>query len=676
MSYTYLGATLYTIDDGGVQIRPTKTYLPTPASPQSTVSVGEKLRLTMQVRKSPGTFADGEIFVFNARLFGDPSQNPTPPIIGSGWRIDITDNGGLVGVATLVTNLSTTANNNPQQNLSLQNISFISADTIMVFDFEFVVTIDIAEWIGAVVVNNGSRLLKTTIENPNELNNNSASSFSRVDSIIELFFYEANNQLDPVTFIDPIARTLAAPQLNTFSIPISTKYYDDKVGGGSNWVTATTKEDNFLEVVEVTGGNITNSVEVNHKANPFKSPAVLANFDIVDNRLVRDSSMDVHLEINSPEVLNAYTHILATLIRVDNVVDSTDFLTAYQSNIALIPKLDVTTNWINGEAFGTPSAWGVAAGILSIDFKLDGTKLDPTGTYQIIILTIENNEDYSSSHITPPLTPLLAPINLPTSITGVIETYNNQFTNINDVSIANFERVKLRIEVDATGYPNFASELSTIRLKSTLLGQDTEVSTFRYPSGPGSGPLQIAVTSAFPLFTFEVELRGPHNTSPSTPLQSFQEWELVMEANGIFGVEEVVIKFEQLLKHRGDDTTRLNGFRVLDYGDFQIGTLTEKKYICTDDDKVVLEYCKNGGANMNLLAMFMSTNPISQPLESIEEEESYASAFLPQLSSGFLEDVDVSFTTQLDPDKAYFVLDTSTLQQGGDYYVEALTYNI
>jgi hypothetical protein len=75
MSYTYLGATLYTIDDGGVQIRPTKTYLPTPASPQSTVSVGEKLRLTMQVRKSPGTFADGEIFVFNARLFGDPSQN-------------------------------------------------------------------------------------------------------------------------------------------------------------------------------------------------------------------------------------------------------------------------------------------------------------------------------------------------------------------------------------------------------------------------------------------------------------------------------------------------------------------------------------------------------------------------------------------------------------------------
>ena len=79
---------------------------------------------------------------------------------------------------------------------------------------------------------------------------------------------------------------------------------------------------------------------------------------------------------------------------------------------------------------------------------------------------------------------------------------------------------------------------------------------------------------------------------------------------------------------------------------------------------------------MNLLAMFIQAPPISQPKDNIEEEESYVSPYLPQLSSGFLEDVDVSFTTQLDPDKAYFVLDTSTLQQGGEYYVEALTYNI
>ena len=579
MSYTYLGATLYTIDDSGIQIRPTKTYLPTPASPQSTVSVGEKLRLTLQIRKSPGAFIGGEIFVFNARLFGDPSQNPTPPLLGNGWRIDITDNGGLVGVSTLVTSLSTTANNNPQQNLSLQNISFISTNTIMVFDFEFLVTIDIAEWIGAVVVNNGSRLTRTTIQNPNELNNNSASSFSRVDSIVELFFYEADNQLNPITFADPIARTLADPQLDTFSIPISTKYYDDKVGGGSNWVTSTTKDDNFLEVVEVSGGNITNSVGVSHKSNPFKSSAVLANFDIADNKLVRDVSMDVHIEINSPEPLNSYTHIIATLIRVDNVVDSVDFLTAYQSNIALIPKLDATTTWINGEAFGTPSSWGVAAGVLSIDFKLDGTKLDPTGTYQIVILTVENNEDYSSSHITPPLDPKLAPIQLPTSIVGVIETYNNQFTNINDVSIANFERVKLRLEVDATAYPNFATELSSIKVFSILPGQLGEISSFRYPIGPGSGPLQIVVGGAYPNFTFEVDIRGCYNPSSITPLESLHQWELVFEVNGIFGVEEVSIKFLQLLKHRGDDIVRIDGFRILDYADFQIGTLTEKKYI-------------------------------------------------------------------------------------------------
>lgn len=676
MAYGYTSIELYTIDDSGAQVRPTQTYLPLPADPPTTLTIGEKVRLAIQVRNDSGTFQDGDVFVFNARLFARIFPSTKPPF-GFGWRIDIRDIGGgvLDGFPTLVSNIATVTNVDSQKNYSLQNFVFSVGNTFMDFEFDFYVTTDLAAWIGEIVVSNESRFLNSTPQNPNVLNNNSACSYVYSGAFVELFMYEADNNLDPVPFGDPTVRdTVNNPGLDSFAIPVSTKWYDEKVGGLSNWVTSTTKEDNFLSVFRVSGGGLTNITDISHKDNPFQSTATISNFDVLDNRLIVDGSMDVHIEISSPSA-NLYSHVLAILIKVDDVVDSTDFLAAYQSNIALIPKLDAATAWINGEVFGTPSAWNAAANVLTIDYKLDGTKLDPNATYQIITIAIDDATNYSSSHITPQLNPSLYSISLPTSITGKIQTYNNEFVNVNDLSIANFERVRVVIEVDATGYPNFATELDQIRLKSTLLGQNTETSSYRFATGQTSGVYEIEVVDAAPIYTISAVIRGYYNTA-ATPLQSFHEWELVFESAGIGGVEEVVIKFEQRLKHRRDDTTRLNGFRVLDYDDFQIAVLTEKSFICTDDDRVVIEVEKNGLPNMNLIAMFIPANPTSQPRDSVEEEESYASAYLDQLSSGFLDSVDVDFAAQLDPNKAYYVLNTSTLQQGTTYYVEALCYDI
>ena len=265
MALTYTSVELYTIDDSGLQIRPTKTYLPTPADPQTTMSIGEKIRLSITINKSAPGVRVGDIFVFNARLFGTTSNNPTPILTGAGWKIEI--GGGLVPSVTLVTQLATAANNDPQQNYTIQNVIVAGQD--LSFDFEFYVTTDIAEWIGAVSSANESRWLKDTPLNGNNLILNASNSYSSLASFLEISFYESDSNLQPLTFQDPIARDTNAPQLDTFSIPVATKWYDERVGGNSNWVGATAaKDDNYLQLLTISGGNVTNATSQTHKANP------------------------------------------------------------------------------------------------------------------------------------------------------------------------------------------------------------------------------------------------------------------------------------------------------------------------------------------------------------------------------------------------------------------------
>jgi hypothetical protein len=75
--------------------------------------------------------------------------------------------------------------------------------------------------------------------------------------------------------------------------------------------------------------------------------------------------------------------------------------------------------------------------------------------------------------------------------------------------------------------------------------------------------------------------------------------------------------------------------------------------------------------------MILNDTPTLQPpgvIPSVDEEESYASAFLPTLTSTHISQVDATFTTQLDPDKAYFVVDVDFLTT--QKYFNALIYNI
>ena len=69
MPYFYTNIDLETIDSTGANLRPVKNYIPGPVPPRVDISMGELLRLTIEVQKStPGAprFGAGQFFGFNS----------------------------------------------------------------------------------------------------------------------------------------------------------------------------------------------------------------------------------------------------------------------------------------------------------------------------------------------------------------------------------------------------------------------------------------------------------------------------------------------------------------------------------------------------------------------------------------------------------------------------------
>lgn len=699
MPYKYTAITLESIDPTGVNIRPVKAFLP--AAPVTTpeFSMGELVRLKMDIDATTGAskFRAEEQFCFSLRLFSSPDEIHHFIPQSKGWRIKIKQ-----GAAGLVADwgLSTGGREPIDQNFSINSITISSpSERTLSIEFDFYITQDLQEWIGFGFIDNNQRWLQNQPLATNELSNFTESAFKRLESYMEIAFFQCDDNLLPFTLTgaaahDPIARDVTAgqSQYETFAIKLGLKWYDQIVGAQNDWINDTTKVDNWLKSIEINAGNWTTPItEVTRKGDQAEYEDTLRNFNfdqrgenttqLVINELGDTTAQknNVTIKIGSPNLAD-YTNVVLQLIRVEQQNDGVNFAQSYQLFAADIPKAQPAVTVLNGP-IETPSAFAVAAGELTIDFILNGEKLEAGANYQMIVLLYKNDggDDFSSVHTSPTISTTAANVNVPT-IEGFIDTYNNTFgPAVNDVSIASFERIKLRLRVDSNPYgaAAFLTDLQGIRLTSTILGETVaDVSSTSFPQGiPTANPRVITITDlGGGLFSFECEFRGYY--AATVTRRSFHKWELIFNPSGP-NQHPFTGRFEQRLTHRPEDTVRLPSMRILEFGVFP-GILTEKIYICENlDTKVVVEVTKSGAPNANLLAMILNDTPTQEApgvIPSVDEEESYGSAFLPTLTSPHIESVDTTFLTQLDPDKAYFVVDVDFLTTFK--FFNALIYDI
>jgi hypothetical protein len=692
MAYYYTAIELESIDESGANLRPVKAYLPGPV-PLVPISIGERLRLTITFAKTAPSvpkFKDGQTFAFNIKLFADEIHSLAPK--GTGWRIQVKQTpAGKKAKATI----DTGGREAIDQNITMQSVTLGAGDTEMTLVFDFFVTSDVTDWIGLNQITEQLNIWRWTRSNrasEDDLDNSEQSAFRALQSWIEVAIWEADEDLNPLTVQnaspqDPIVRDPLNPQFETFAMEVGLKWYDQVVGANNEWNTTTAKDDNWLKSVSVTAGNLGVITQVDQKGYPFDYDSVLRNFTfdvgdsttqlVINNR--GDATADknnVTVVIGSPNYTD-YTDLVCHLIRVDAPNELADFTKTYQLATANIPKLFPGVSVLDGP-IETPSAWSVAAGELTIDLILNGEKLQAGGEYYLIFVLTKDDDgqDFSSSHITTSMSVTLANVNVPT-VAGFIDTYNNSYgPTINDVSLANFERVKIGIIVDSNPYgPTFEDDLAQVRLRSILLGQNAIVSSKKFPAGLGVGSPEVIITDlGAGLWEFSATLRSYY--AATVIGQSTHTWELEFTPSGFNQPDTWVGKFEQRLKHRPNDLIRLPNMRILDFSVFP-GVLSPKTFICTNiDEFVVIELEKNGAPNANLIAMILQSGPnVATPtvLPSIEEAESYVGN-LPQLSSTSITAVDVDFAAQLSADKAYYVVRVADLSPAKVFH--ALAINI
>lgn len=693
MGYTYTIVELESIDETGANIRPVKSYVPVVPA-RTSISIGEKLRLTLQIGSSPQKFQQGQIFCLNLKLFSSPTDIRSLIPQGFGWKIQIeAGSGGLVAQASMPFDAA-------NRNFTINSVGLSSADRFLDIEMDFFVTADLHDWAVKEFINNNKRLLRNSFTSDFDLYNTKSSAFNREDSYIEIAIFECDDNLQPFSILtpspqDPIVRDAAATQFETFAINCSCKWYDENEGAQNQWVSTTDKADNFLQSININADQLLDVTDIEHRGYPHYYRDTMRNFifDAETTQLVVNvqgttlaKKNAVNIVIDTPNI-GTFSQLIMYLIRIDRENDAVNFVDSYMLDAATIPKAQPAVATINGGVFETPSAWGTAGGLTTIDFIMNGEFLQAGGEYHLVALLYDDASDFSSAHVSPPLSASLAQIPTIPTITGIISTYKQDHVNVNDLSVTNFERVKLRIEVDGNPYglTAFQQELRQVRLKSTLLGQNTTQTSTNFQffltngttSGVGNPEINV-IDLGGGVWAFEVTLRSYYTALGI--LQSFHEWELVFELSGFNQPEEVVLKFEQRLRHRPVDNVRLPAMRILDYADFQIGTLTEKFFICTDDERIVIETTKNGVPDANQIAILLTQNPANSLTSSVNnqdvvEEDPYVGN-LPLLTSVIIEDVDPLFSSQLDPDKAYWVLVVDGFSQAGSWFVETLIYDV
>lgn len=656
MAYTITACTLEPLQEDGTAI------FATPYDLQSEIGVfgfGDYLRLTMTVTSTSTNYAAGQRFVFNPCLFAATSSATGFPL-GVGWVIEImtTAAGGTFDIR-LVTG-------GAQSDITQQNVKVraaLTAANVLVLELYFYASQDIFDYVKALPRNNRATL-QTAALGQNILDNVAQSIWRRANGFLGFVIYEADANLRPsaVTYADPYARNPATAYQKQNSYEVSGCFIDNVAGAAQAWVAGALTKNSLTE--------LTSQVNSYKFAGQLRRPApqysnrIDDNFTVVpdEDQLIISAQNDVRIEIAAPDFVPDYA--VLRLWRVDdaNLLSVQPFVDEYAIKWGkMATNATAYPNPLSSDAvFSTPSVLTLANPTI-LQFKINGNYLAPDARYRVWVGLYNSITRETSTHISTPLrtgtsaTPTL-------TITGNTQLYDYEYPNANDVEISERERFRSAITMQAATYSfvggaaAFGAQLQRVSVEVNDGTNILASGVYDFVNGQSVGGAPVLLSVAGTNYTFAFDYRAPADSAVpvATDLSVvFIATFRVPNANG--SNDLLSIRYPQVIRRRAENTVRIVSLRFLDFSEWEIGNIVPIDTFCANTNLYVVEAELDAvplDATLQAYAIFGSPNGS----ETIVEEESYASAYLPQLSAPQLSYVDITFGV----DKlAYFVLDIS-----------------
>lgn len=682
MGYTYSLATLRRRDFTSNVERSSIFYLM--GAGDLELAIGEFLYMQLEISTTTN-FTNGQTFFINWNLFA-PLQRNQLAANGTGWRIDITEPsaGLLVATATLVA-----GNNSLNQNYRLIAANIPAANNAMALDFVLFVTNDTKDWLGNFTNNNTARWLQSAVNANTALTQNSGVSAYRNAnsgfSFFEIYAYETTNGSSPssAAFADPFVRMPTNVTVKQISKRTKIKWYDTHFNNAQSWTSTSELAYNGLGSITAkyspTSPVITNIKRVKY---PFLSDTIDLNFEPNSQLFPRSLNYTGYNYFNANILLGtvlspaAIDRVTARIIRVDNINSTTDFYTALEANENDIPLLNGTAapNWLNGGFFGTPTAVTQTPGNLSIQFLVDGTKLQYKARYRLVFIVYDTTTDFVSTHISPELiADFAAPADIGIPDTNV-RTYNTQHPNSNDVTLSLFERFELLMNLDKTVYTGgvFNDELQLVEVEEIQGGNVLNRWTYNFAPNANNinSGIDIVLNDATDL-TVSLTRRAGYATPLLVALTNYTyRWKFTFNQLTIGGTQSNTYQLDMLIKVKPIDAARINGITFLDAADFDASIETPIAYICAGDTEVVVKIEKNGAPDANLIGLMLQGIFPNPP---VFENAAYVSPVgLPNINSAIMQQVETTFVD----DFAYYRIDLTAIAGANSFFAGALIYNL
>ncbi len=641
---------------------------------------GELLHLQVDFQRSTGAFVNGQTFLFNPCFFAASPYAPALPD-RLGWVIDIVDiAAGTFGVRFVGNGATLTY---LERNYTL-TVAKIATDEISV-SLLFFAGQDLFQYIqGQGIVNRlflqssgiGQRI--TELTQPNVY---SAGGY------LEFLLVEVN----PATLLpaptspstDPYVRSPLNPSQKTFSQQVFGRFYDnDTLNSQAYSGTALTK--NHMSAVAVNAAGITKIANFIRKPSPVLTGVTDANFavDLERDGTEKDSlMMDVQntiiMQLSCPIALPS--KLIAHVLRVDDaaLAGAQNFVQEYEVEIAEIPASNATAypNYLNSTMLSTPASFVATGSTVDVTVQLDGRRLVLDAEYRIWLGVYNTAGRFVSSHLTPPMRAnLKAPPAL--TIVGNNATPRNTFAG-NDTVMTTLSRHRAFLSLDASTYTgvSFLNELQRISFVQDYGGQIIAQGDYNFQANSSASQPQIDLQIVGTNYVFSFVDRLPFNDTGANKNLTIT-WRvslLYTERNG--NLQALDYTFQQVIRVRPLNATRLVGVQFLDYTDWLANIITPIFQPCDDNPFIVVRVEKNGAPNAYIAGLTVvggAANTTNPP--TISEAESWVPSFgIPQATTPLIPTINSTFGD----DFADFVVDMRLLPQNNLFNaVAAVIYDI
>lgn len=675
MAYTYTNIQLDCIDSSGTVLYNIATFnsVTIPTTAIDRFAIGNKIRLTLEIRSSGANSFLNKFLRFNPGLFTLSNQ------------LNAFDFG-----YTTLNPLSTTPQiaynvvNNPALiNYYCEMSKNAAPHDIATIVFEFYITDDTTNYIFSNSQNsNVNRFLASsalgTLWNAGQVVYNIAKNFGITTHVF-----------DNIGF----SQIPTTPAGGTFlNIPVTARWYNSDYYGYSLFMR-------YIYNIEITsasqisaGLGLLSDIKAT-AAQPNQLTIPNSIFIVTNNQLAVGENNNVRIQLRG-EAYNGsvanppITDVRILLFRIDNATNNTDFVTDLSLSDAIIPQATPGSGQLNGAIY-SPSDWFEDVpnpDDIEVQFVIDGTQLQVNGQYYIVVNIHDSaNPEYVTSHLSPLLVATYTAPAIPT-MTGYLSTYNLQYSG-NELTIAPHQRIKARLEIDKLSYTlalnalglagNFDLSLAGIICKLTnVSGVVNQVQGY-LPNGITTNDMTVVIDTVNDLVlesTFRIAEEYAGTTTEITWTVSMNQ---PTSTNGITQLTQInfVQKLDVDVFENDNLTPNLLSVKFYDLDDYIIGIKTEIIDIC-DADQIIAEVEKDATftGSINLIATIYPANELGNTnINAIEEEESWQpiTVQMQQLVSGKLDDVDASFGSD---DFAIFKINCQQLTQGQRYWVTAIAF--